>query len=51
MKLVRSRLNWAGHVERMGDEKLAKKADVQKVEGKRGVLLTPASTLSSSILL
>ena len=33
-KLVRSRLTWAGHVERMGDEKLAKKADVQAVKGK-----------------
>ena len=26
-KLVRSRLTWAGHVERIGDEKLAKRAD------------------------
>ena len=26
-KLVRSRLIWAGHVERMGDEKLAKRGD------------------------
>ena len=34
-KLIRSRLNWTRHVERMGDEKLAKKADAQKVEGKR----------------
>ena len=34
-KLVRSRLKWAGHVERMGDEKLAKRSDTQKVEGKR----------------
>ena len=25
----------AGHVERMGDEKLAKRADAQKVEAKR----------------
>ena len=35
-KLVRSRLKWAGHVERMGDEKLAKRADAQKVERKEG---------------
>ena len=33
-KLVRSRLKWAGHVERMGDEKLTKRADAQKVWGK-----------------
>ena len=35
-KLVRS--IWAGHVEKMGDEKLAKRADIQKVKGeyKRG---------------
>ena len=33
-KLVRSRLKWAGHVERKGDEKLAKGADAQKVKGK-----------------
>ena len=33
--LARSRLTWAGHVDRMGDEKLSKSADVQKVEGKR----------------
>ena len=33
--LVRSGLNWAGHVGRMGDEKLATRADAQKVEGKR----------------
>ena len=25
---------WAGHVEKMADEKLAKRADAQKVEGK-----------------
>ena len=35
MKPARSRLMWAGHVERMGDEKLAKRADAQKVECKR----------------
>ena len=34
-KLVRSRLKWAGHVERMGDETLAKRSDVQRVEEKR----------------
>ena len=33
--LVRSRLKWAGHVKRMGGEKLAMKADARKVEGKR----------------
>ena len=32
---MRSRLNGAGHVERMGDETLAKRSDAQKVEGKR----------------
>ena len=31
-KLVRS--TWAGHVEKMGDEKLAKRVDDQKVERK-----------------
>ena len=35
-KLLRSRLKWAGHVERMGDDKLAKRTDFQKVEGKGG---------------
>ena len=25
---------WAGHVDKLGDEKLAKTADTQKVEGK-----------------
>ena len=34
-KLVRSRLKWAGHVERRGDGKLAKKANVQKMEWKK----------------
>ena len=33
-KLVRSRLKWVGHVERAGDEKLAKK-DAQKMEEER----------------
>ena len=27
-------LKWAGHVEKMGDEKLPKRPDAQKVEGK-----------------
>ena len=31
-KLVRG--TWVAHMERMGDEKLAKKTDAQKVEGK-----------------
>jgi len=31
--LARSRLKWAGHVERMGDGQLAKRA--QKMEGNR----------------
>ena len=31
-KLVRS--TWVGRVEQMGDEKLVKRADAQKVEGK-----------------
>ena len=35
-KLVSSRLTSAGRVERMGDEKLVKRADAQKVEGKGG---------------
>ena len=34
--LARSRLKWAGHVEEMGDEKLAKRANTQKMEGKHG---------------
>ena len=34
-QLVRSRLKWAGFVDRMGDENLAKRADAQKVEEKR----------------
>ena len=32
-KLLRSRMTWIGHVERMGDEKLAR-TDAQKVDGK-----------------
>jgi len=28
-KIVRSMLKWAGHVERVGDEKLPKRSDVQ----------------------
>ena len=35
-KLARSRLTWAGHVDKKGDEWLAKRADAQKVERKRG---------------
>ena len=35
-KLVRSRLTEAGHVKRMGDEKLSKRADAQKERGKVG---------------
>ena len=35
-KLVRSSLKWAGRVERMGDEKVTKRADTQKVERKGG---------------
>ena len=34
-KLVRSRLKCAGNMERMRDKTLAKRADAQKVEGKR----------------
>ena len=34
-KLTRSRLKWAGHVERIGDkQKLTKRADAEKVKGK-----------------
>ena len=33
-KLPRSMLKWIGHVERMGDEKQATKANTQKVERK-----------------
>ena len=32
---MRSSLKWVGHVERMGDDKLAKRSDFKKVEGKR----------------
>ena len=35
-KLMGNRLTWAGQVERIGDEKLTKRVDVQKVEGKGG---------------
>jgi len=35
MNFMRSRLKWAGPMERMGEEKLARRADAQKVEGKR----------------
>ena len=34
-KLVRDRFKWAGHMARMGDENLTKRADAQKLEGKR----------------
>ena len=34
-KLTRSRLKWACHVERMGDTKLPKRLDGQKVDGNR----------------
>ena len=34
--LARSKLTRAGHVERMGDGKLAKRVDAQKVDGKGG---------------
>ena len=36
-KLVRRRMKWAGHMERMGHDELAKRADAQKVEGNGGV--------------
>ena len=29
-------MKWAGHVVRMGDEQLVKRAEAQKVEGKEG---------------
>ena len=35
-KLARSSLTRAGRAERMGDEKLTKRADAQKVDGKQG---------------
>ena len=34
-KLAKSSLAWACHGERIGDEKLAKRADAQKAEGTR----------------
>ena len=38
-KFAKSRLKWAGHEERMGDENWQKRADAQKVERKwrRGI--------------
>ena len=33
--LVRSRLQWAGHVERMGDDSLPKKAAELREQGRR----------------
>ena len=35
-KLARSSLTWAGHAERIEDEKLYERADAQKMEGKSG---------------
>ena len=35
-KLVRSRLKWAGHVERMEGVRLTKRTDSLRVEGRRG---------------
>ena len=32
-KFVRSKLKWAGHVERVGDEKLGKRSDARKADG------------------
>ena len=32
-KLGRSRLKWTGHVERMGNRTIVKRANAQKVEG------------------
>ena len=34
-KLVRSRLKWAGPVNRMGGERLTERADALRVEGRR----------------
>ena len=34
-KLVKSQLKWAGHVERMEGERLMKRADALRVEGRR----------------
>ena len=34
-KLVRIRLKWAGHIERMEEVRLTKKADALGVEGRR----------------
>ena len=33
-KMVRNRLKWASHVERMGDKKTGKKPDARKMEEK-----------------
>ena len=33
-KLLKSRLKWAAHVERIGYRKVAQRADAQSVEGK-----------------
>ena len=37
-KLVRSRLKWAGHVERMEGVRLTKRADALRVESRQGCL-------------
>ena len=34
-RLVRSRLQWAGHVERMADDRLPKRATESREQGKR----------------
>ena len=37
---MKVRLKWASHMERLGDIKLAKRADAQKVEVKRSHVIT-----------
>ena len=44
-KLMRS-LKWARRVERMRDEKLAKRSDAQNLEGKRTCWFKPACVYS-----
>ena len=34
-KIVKSRMNWAGHIIRMKDDKLPKRAETKKQEGSR----------------
>ena len=41
------RSTWARHVERMGDEKLAKRADAQKVEGMTEI--APGNCINSDL--